>query len=47
MSWHFFFKHPVICIDVSPDNVLFAGLVTGEVVAVKMGTNDQVRLGSH
>ena len=42
-----FFKHPVLSIDISSDNILFAGLATGEVVKTKMETNEITKLGSH
>ena len=35
-SWQFFFQHPVLCIDNTPSNLLFAGLATGDIGVVKM-----------
>ena len=43
----YFFKHPVLSIDISSDHLLFAGLATGEVEMTKMEINEIKKLGSH
>jgi hypothetical protein len=32
--WEFFVEHPIICIDINLDRVVFAGLASGDVIAV-------------
>lgn len=47
MAWHFFFQHPVLSIDVTPNNILLAGLATGDIAVVNMADNAIARLGGH
>jgi WD40 repeat protein len=47
MPWHFFFQQPVLSIDMAPDNVLLAGLASGDIAAVDMRSNKAVRVGGH
>ena len=47
LAWCYFFHHPVLTIDVTPDNVLFAGLATGDIAAIQMVNNEITKLGQH
>ena len=45
--WEIFLEHPVFSIDISADGVVFAGIATGDVVAVNIGNNGTAILGKH
>lgn len=42
-----FLQHPVLCCDINEDNILFAGLATGDIAAISLKDNQVVRLGAH
>lgn len=47
-KWEFFFGHPVLSIDINHENLLFAGLVTGDIALVDMrNTQNCVIMGAH
>lgn len=45
--WEFFVEHPIICIDINLDRVVFAGLASGDVIAVQIATGGIIHLGIH
>ena len=47
MAWSTFLQHPILSIDLSSNHIIFAGLATGDIAAVKMETGEVARVGSH
>jgi WD40 repeat protein len=45
--WDIFLHHPVLSLDFSADGIIFAGLASGDVVAVELQTSSVVALGNH
>ena len=46
-AWSIFLQHPVLCCDITSDKMLFAGLATGDIAAVKMESSEVGRIGFH
>lgn len=42
-----FLQHPVLCCDINRDKIMFVGMSTGDVAAIKMENNQLVRMGGH
>jgi WD40 repeat protein len=42
-----FLQHPVLCVDFSENGIIFAGLASGDVLAVELQTSNVVVLGNH
>jgi hypothetical protein len=35
-AWQIFLEHPILCCDIGPNNVVFAGLCTGHILGISM-----------
>ena len=46
-GWEIFLQHPVLCCDISPDKVMFAGLATGDIAVIQMENSNVGRMGFH
>jgi hypothetical protein len=46
-AWQIFLQHPILCCDINENNIAFAGLASGDVVAVNMANSAIVHLGCH
>jgi len=46
-AWQIFLQHPIICCDINENNIAFAGLASGDVVAVSLENSSIVCLGAH
>lgn len=42
-----FLQHPVLCCDINPNNVLLAGLATGDIAAISLENSQVHRVGGH
>lgn len=38
-AWSMFLQHPVLCCDINENNILFAGLATGDIAAIRLENN--------
>jgi WD40 repeat protein len=47
LGWEIFLQHPVLCCDINPEKVMFAGLATGDIAAIQMEKSSIARVGYH
>jgi hypothetical protein len=45
--WSIFLNHPVLCVDINESGIIFAGLASGDVVAIEISSGNVVQLGVH
>lgn len=45
--WEMFLQHPVLCADFNEEGIVFAGLASGEIVAVQCLNSQSTTLGTH
>lgn len=45
--WEAYLHHPVLCIDMNEHAIIFAGLASGDVLAVDIQSNQVIVLGNH
>lgn len=45
--WDMFLQHPVLCLDYDHNGVAFAGLASGEIVAVQCQNSQATTIGNH
>ncbi len=45
--WEMFLQHPVLSVDMNENGIVFAGLASGDVVAVELSSGNTFPLGTH